>query len=193
MVHLGQRYTRYLQQGIPAGFLLVGMLLCASPVWAQQQIAYVDSEEILTQMPEYDAVQQKLERQSQEWRQELQERQDALDEMFREYQARELLYTREERQQRRDEIAQEEDALEQLRMRYFGPDGEYYTRQEQLMRPIQERVLQAIEQVAERDGYDYVFDQSGDFLFMYADSDYDITDDVLAELGVDLTTSSSGG
>src|SRR5690625_5877341 len=80
---------------------------------------------------------------------------------------------------------QMEDELERARMQYFGLEGELFQQQESLMRPIQERVLAAIEEVATRDGYDYVFDRSGDFLFMYAREQYNLSDEVLAELGID--------
>ncbi|MFW5973470.1 MAG: OmpH family outer membrane protein, partial [Bacteroidota bacterium] len=64
--------------------------------------------------------------------------------------------------------------------------------QNTLMRPIQERILVAIEEVATREGYDYVFDRKGDFLFMYARDQHDLSDDVLAELGIDTEDSSAG-
>ncbi len=184
-------YATLLRAG--AVLTLAAIFLVPGSSYAQEQlIAYVDSEEILGEMPDYAGVQQRMERQAEEWRGELSELQDALEEMFREYQARELLYTREERQAKRESIAQAEEELQQLRMRYFGPQGEFFARQEQLMRPIQERILEAIEEVAAREGYAYVFDQSGDFLFMYADEEFDITDIVLAELGIDLTPTTPG-
>lgn len=159
---------------------------------AQQRIGYVDSEFILNNTPEYATVQQQLDRMAQEWQNELEERRDEVDALFREYQARELLYTSEERQRKRDEIMRAEEEVERLRMQYFGPEGDLFEQQERLMRPIQERVLAAIEKVAEREGFDYVFDKGGDFLFMYAREQYDLSDDVLEELGIDLEGSATG-
>lgn len=159
---------------------------------AQQRIGYVDSEYILGQTPEYATVQQQLDRMAEEWRQEVESRRQEVDEMFQEYQARELLYTSEERQRKRDEIMRAEEEVEQLRMRYFGPEGELFQEQERLMRPIQERILVAIEDVATRDNYDYVFDKGGDFLFMFALEQYDLSDAVLQELGIDIDEESAG-
>ena len=105
-----------------------------------------------------------------------------------EYQARELLYTGEERKRKREEIMAAEEEAERLRMRYFGPDGELFVQQENLMRPLQEKVLEAIETVAAQEGYDYIFDKSGDFLFLYAREQYNLSDRVLEELGIDLET-----
>lgn len=153
---------------------------------AQQRLAYVDTEYIFTKLPEYQTVQQQLNRQAQQWESELQERRNEVDELFREYQSRELLYTSEERQRRRDDIVRQEEEVERLRERYFGPEGEYFTQQQTLMRPLQERLLEAIETVAEDQNYDYVFDKGGDFLFLYARTQYDLSDLVLEELGVDV-------
>ena len=130
---------------------------------------------------------------AQEWQAELETRQREVDELFQEYQARELLYTSEERQRKRDEIVQAEEEVERLRMRYFGPEGELFREQERLMRPLQERVLAAIEEVATADGYDYVFDKSGDYLFMFAREQFDLSDDVLEELGIDLESAGRTG
>lgn len=165
----------------------------AVPSTAQQRIGYVDSEYILGRTPEYTTIQQQLDRMAQEWQQDLEERQDEVDEMFREYQARELLYTNEERQRKREEIMRLEEEVERLRMQYFGPEGDLFTQQERLMRPIQERVLAAIEEVATRENYDYVFDKGGDYLFMFAREQFDLSDEVLGELGIEVEPGNSQG
>ncbi len=166
--------------------LFLVALLGASPAYAQQKLGYVDSEYILEQLPEYATVQQQIDRMAQEWQLEVEERRNEVDELFREYQARELLYTNDERQRQRDEIIQAEEGIEQLRMQYFGPEGRVFQEQERLVRPIQESVLEAIEAVATRDGYDYVFDKGGDYIFMYVRDQFDLSDDVLEELGIDI-------
>lgn len=168
--------------------LLLAVLFAAvglNSAAAQQRIGYIDSEEILRQIPEYATIQQNVERMVQEWRGELDAIQREIDEMFREYQARELLYTQEERIRKRDEIVEREEEAEQLRLRYFGPEGELFRQQEQLMRPLQERILEAVEEVAAAEGFDYVFDKSGDFLFLYAREQHDISRRVLEALGID--------
>jgi outer membrane protein len=167
--------------------LLALLMLAALPAAAQEQrIGYVDSEYIFSKLPAYTTVQQTLERQAQAWQREVEEREAEVDEMFRDYQARELLYTAGERQQRRDEIVTAEREVEVLRTRYFGPEGELYRQQETLMRPIQEQLLTTIDDIARRDDYAYVFDKSGDFLFLFAREQDDLSDEVLRELGVDV-------
>ncbi len=163
---------------------LVAAVAAVPSARAQQKIGYVDAEKVLQRMPEYAGVQQTLERQQTEWQGEIQRRRQEVDRLFRDYQARELLYTQEERQRRRDEIARAEQEADQLRGRYFGPEGELFTQQQALMKPLQERVLAAVEAVAGRENFDYVFDRTGDFLFLFARPQHDLTDRVLRELGI---------
>jgi outer membrane protein len=170
----------------PSLLLTACLLFTASTAQAQQTIGHIDSQKILKQMPEYETVQQKVDQLAKEWRNKLEKRQKEVDEMFKEYQAREMLYTDEERKKKRESIMQAEKEVEQMRSKYFGPEGQLFTRQKELMRPLQERILTAVESIAEREGYDYVFDKAGgEVLFMYADSEHSLNDDVLGELGID--------
>lgn len=156
------------------------------PAQAQQKIGYVDTEYILNQMPEYATVKQKLDKLEQQWRGEIQKQQKKVRKLEREFEARELLYTDEERKRKQDAIEQARTEVEQLRQKYFGPDGELYTRQKSLMRPLQERILEATERVATADGYDYVVDKKGETLFLYAKEEHDLSDRVLRELGITI-------
>ncbi|MEO0557462.1 MAG: OmpH family outer membrane protein [Bacteroidota bacterium] len=156
----------------------------AVPVAAQQKIGFVDSDRVLQQLPEYNTVSQDLDRLASQWQQEL----DALDaeaEALRaEYAARELLYTDAERERKIQEIEDKVTEREALRRRYFSPDGELFREQQNRLRPVQERVLTAIEAVAEDEGYDFVFDRTGDLVFLYTRPRHDLTQLVLDELGV---------
>nr|BCX00902.1 MAG: membrane protein [Bacteroidota bacterium] len=167
--------------------LLAILGLWALSANAQQKIGYIDSEQILNRLPEYQDAQQRLERLAQQWQQQLEAMQREIDQLFRDYQAREVLYTEEMRRQKQQEILNKERALEQFREQKFGPQGELFQQQTQLIRPIQERVLQALRQVAEEQGYDFVFDRSGSLLFLYARPQYDLTDRVLEKLGISAT------
>lgn len=151
---------------------------------AQQKIGYVDTEYILNEMPEYATVQQKLDDLEQEWKKEIRQKREKVKTLKQEFEARELLYTEEERQRKRKAIERARKTVEQLRQKYFGPEGELYTRQKELMRPIQERILKATESVATSGGYDYVVDKKGETLFLYAREEHDLSDRVLRELGV---------
>lgn len=159
---------------------------------AQQKIGYIDTQYILDRLPEYETVQQTLDQAESQWRTEIQDARDRVEELRQEYQARELLYTDEEREEQQQAITEARREVEALRQRYFGPDGQLFTRQRELMRPIQERILVAVEDVATSEGYDYVLDQSGEVLFLFARDQYDLSDVVLRELGVDVERQNDG-
>ena len=151
---------------------------------AQQKIGYIDSQAILEELPEYASVEQKLNQLEDEWRAEIESQEEKVQALRDEYRAWELLYTDEERRQKRTAIQNAQKKVDQLRQQYFGPDGQLYTRQQELMRPIQERILNATEEVATEEGYDYVFDKSEKVLFMYAREDHNLNNRVLQALGM---------
>lgn len=169
-------------------FLLVAF---AVPAAAQERVAYLDSEYVLERISEYRTAQSTLDRLAQQWQTELDGMQQEVDVLVRDFGARELLYTEEERQRQEAEIAGKEQELESRRLQRFGPDGELFREQQRLMRPIQERVLAAVEEVAQEEDYDYVFDKSGDYLFLYLKPQLDISELVLDELGIE--TGRTGG
>ncbi len=166
--------------------LLVLLAVAAAlPAAAQQRIAYIDSEAVLDQITEYRTVQSNLDNLAQQWQTELDELQREVDALVRDYEARELLFTDEERERKQQEIDAKKQEFESRRVQRFGPEGELFREQQRQMRPVQERVLEAIDTVAEEENYDYVFDKSGDFLFLFANPDHDISEFVLLELGIE--------
>lgn len=167
--------------------LMVAMVAGGGSAVAQQKIAYIDSEYIYSSVPEFATAQQSLDRMVQQWESELRQKQEEVDEQFRQYQARELLYTQDERQRQQEEITAAEEEVERLRFLYFGPEGELFKQQEQILKPLQERVLIAIEEIAVAEDYDYVFDRSGDFIFLYTTDRHDLSLEVLDKLGVEIT------
>lgn len=155
---------------------------------AQQKIGYYDAQLVLEKIPEYQSVQQKLNRLETRWEQELDTLQQEKQRLVREFEARELLYTEEERKRKQGEIRKMEEKIESYRQEHFGPKGMLFQRQKQLMRPIQERILEAVDAVARREGYDFVFDKSGgEFMFHFARDEYNINQAVLEELGVNTS------
>lgn len=169
-----------------AFLLLIGGMWAGSPPAHAQEIGYVDTEYVLNQMPDYAAVQQKLDKLEQRWRSEIQQKEQEVQKLEQEFQARELLYTDEERKQKQKAIQSTRREVEQLRQKYFGPEGQLYSRQKDLMRPLQERILEAAENVATAEGYDYVVDKKGEALFLYANKEHDLSDQVLRELGITI-------
>jgi outer membrane protein len=159
-------------------------LLLAAPVAAQQKIGFVDSDLVLQRLPEFNTVSQDLDRLAGQWQAELDRLDGEAEALRAEYAARELLYTDAERERKIQEIEAKVTERDALRRRYFSPEGELFREQQNRLRPVQERVLAAIEAVAEDEGYDFVFDRTGDLVFLYTKPRHDLTQLVLDELGV---------
>ncbi|MDI6401734.1 OmpH family outer membrane protein [Balneolaceae bacterium ANBcel3] len=162
--------------------LLAGLL--PAETWAQQRIAYIDSDFIMDEMPEYSGILQRLETIVDNWKEEIDELQSEIEQMKSRFEARELLMTPEVRRQRELEIDQKIREREQLIDRRFGPDGDYFRQQQTLLEPLQQRILDAVVSVAERENYDHVFDRAGDYLFLYSRQRWNISRDVLEEMGI---------
>lgn len=165
--------------------LLAVLFVVGQTATAQQHLGFVDSDAILRLLPEYQTARQQVDRMAAEWQAELDGFAQEIADLEAEYEARELLYTPEDRERKLLEIQTRRTEMGQFRRRHFGPDGELFREEQQAMRPIQERVLEAIEVIAEEGDYDFIFDRSGGLMFLYAKSTHDVTDLVLDELDVD--------
>lgn len=165
------------------GFLV--LVFAAAPTHAQQKLGFVDSERILSLLPEYQTARDQVNRLAGQWQAELDGMAREITELEREFEARDLLYTPEDRERKLTEISTRRTEMGQFRRRHFGPDGELFRQEQQAIRPIQERVLEAVEVIAEEGNFDFVFDRTGDLIFLYAKDTHNITDLVLDELDVD--------
>ena len=159
-------------------------LALALPAAAQQKLAFVDSERILALMPEYRTAQQDVDRLASQWQAEVDAVGREAETLQADYAARELLYTAEERTRGLADVAASRQAADALRRRYFGPEGELFREQQSRLRPVQERLLVAIETVAADGDYDFIFDRSGEYVFLFARARNDLTDRVLDTLGL---------
>ncbi|HKJ34609.1 MAG TPA: OmpH family outer membrane protein [Balneolales bacterium] len=155
-----------------------------------QKIGYIDSDYILSKIPEYSGIKQRLQEMSKQWKAKLQKMQDQIDQMQKDYQAKEILYTPEVRKEKKKEIQNKVDARKAYMDSKFGPNGEYFQKQKELLQPLQQKILNAVNKIAQREGYDFVFDRSGDYLFLYTRSEWNLSDKVLQEMGVQVDNTS---
>lgn len=172
--------------------LVLAAAVLAAPASAQQKLGFIDSQRILERLPDYQTAQQEVDRLAQQWQAEVSAMETEIATMEADYAARVLLYTPDEAERRQGEIAARRQERDALRRRYFGPEGELFREQQNRLRPVQERILVAVETIATEGDYDYVFDRSGDFLFLYARARFDLTDLVLDELGVGVGATPGG-
>jgi outer membrane protein len=148
-----------------------------------QKFAYVDSQYILDNLPEYKSAQQQLDRISLQWQKEIEAKFAEIDKMYRDYQAEAILLTDEMKRKREEEIIDREKAAKELQKQRFGKGGDLLKKRQELIKPIQDKVYNAIKDIASTKNYAVVFDKSSDLTMMYTNPKYDISDDVLDGMG----------
>ena len=150
-----------------------------------QKFAYVDSQFILENIPEYQQAKQELDNISYQWQEEIENAYQDIDKLYRAYQTDKVLLTDKMRQNREDEIIKKEKDVKELQQQRFGKDGDLYKKQEELIRPIQNLIYNAIQEYAEQGRYGIIFDKSSDLLMLYADKNLDKSEKILDYLGYD--------
>jgi outer membrane protein len=149
---------------------------------AQLKIGYVDSDTIMDNLPDVQDARQKLDALIQEWQNELKEMETNLKTKKDDYEKRKLIMTGETSTEALAEIAKLDKEIADYRDKKFGANGELFQKQDELMKPIQNKIFNTIKEVALEEDLDYVFDRSGDIIFLYAKEEYDLTTKVLEKL-----------
>ena len=165
--------------------LLAVMFLLGITVNAQQnqRIAYVDSDYILENIPEYADAQEEINQLSKQWEKEITALYQEAHEMDREYKAESVLMSEDQKRKKKEAIAAKRQEAENLRMQYYGPEGELYAKRAELIQPIQEKIYNAINQVALTKNYAFVFDKAAGTTMLYCNDKNDISDEILDEIG----------
>ena len=161
---------------------LLGSFLALST--QAQRYAVIDSRYILEKIPEYSAAQKKLDQFSELWQQEIDQKQAALNRMYKEYDAEQVMLSDDLKKKREDEIYNKEKELRDLQRKRFGYEGDLFKKRQELIKPIQDRVYNAIQKLAAAKLYDFILDKSEGITVIFADPKLDKSDDVLKELGV---------
>lgn len=149
-----------------------------------QKFAYVDTEYILAQMPEYRAAQQKLNDMAKDWETQINTYKKEIDKMFRDYRAERLILSEAVKKEREEAIFAKEKELEEFKRTKFGPGNELDKKRQELLKPIQDKVFDAIQELAKDNALDFVFDKSGSTTMLFTNSKYDRSDEVLDYLGI---------
>lgn len=155
----------------------------AIPIQAQKY-ACVNTAYIMGSVPEYNQALNKVNKYAEEWRKELEAKQAELDELREQYQQESYLLPENLKQRRQDEMRTKEAELRSLQQQRFAPGGDLDQKRAELMKPVQDRVYNAIERVAREKNYAFVFDKAGSATLLYVSEKYDISNQVLELLGV---------
>lgn len=167
------------------------LLTCSLYATAQaggQKFACVDSEYIMANIPEYGDAQEQLNALSTKWQGEIKTLFDKVSEMYKKYQAESVLLSEDQKKAREQEIVRKEQEAKNLQMQYFGADGQLFQKRTELVQPIQEKIYNAIKELAKQKNYAFVFDLASGTSLLYASDKVDISDDVLDELSSVMQT-----
>ncbi len=149
-----------------------------------QRYAIIDTRYILDKMPEYAAAQKQLDGVAAGWQKEIDTRQSALDKMYKDYEAEQVMLSEDLRKKREDQLFMKEKELRDLQRQRFGFEGDLFKKRQELVKPVQDKVYNAVQKLATQRGYDFVLDKSEGITIIFADPKLDKSDDVLKELGV---------
>jgi outer membrane protein len=144
-----------------------------------QRYCVIDSKYILEKIPDYNNAQKQLDAASQGWQKEVDSKMQNIDQMYKSYQAERPMLSEDARKRREDEIVAKEKEAKDLQKKYFGYEGEVFKKRQSLVKPIQDKVYNAVQQYAQNRGYDMVYDKAGGITIFYADPKLDKSDEIV--------------
>lgn len=163
---------------------LVISFLTFTLVGTAQKYAIVDTRYILDRLPEYKTAQQQLDLMAATWQKQIDSMQASLDRMYREFDAEQIMLTAELKKRKEDQLFAREKELRDLQRKRFGFEGDLFRKRQELVKPVQDKVYNAIQKMAAAKGYDFVLDKSEGITIIFADPKLDKSEEVLKELGI---------
>ena len=149
-----------------------------------QRYAVIDSKYILEKIPDYKDAQKKLDQFSDLWQQELEQKESAMNKMYKDYDAEQVMLTDQLKKKREDELFNKQKELRDLQRKRFGFEGDLFRKRQELIKPIQDKVYNAVQKLAVEKQYDFILDKSEGITVIFADPKLDKSADVLRNLGV---------
>jgi outer membrane protein len=146
------------------------------------KIGHINSEAIMQNLPEAQDAQKSLDALVAQWENELKKMQDDWKKKYDDYDRRKLILTEQTRAETEKELRALDQSINDFRNKKFGQNGELFTKQNEVMKPIQNKIFKVLDEIAKEEGYDYVFDKSGDILLLYATEKHDLTERVLRRM-----------
>jgi outer membrane protein len=160
------------------GFLLIAITANA------QRYAVIDTRYILDKMPEYKDAQKKLDDIAANWQKEIDSLQAQLNAMYKDYDAEQVMLSEDLRKKREDQLFAKEKNLRDLQRKRFGFEGDLFKKRQELIKPVQDKVYNAVQKLAVQRSYDFILDKSEGITVIFADPKLDKSEDVLKELGI---------
>jgi len=164
---------------------LIFLIMLFSSAAMAQKIGFVDSEYVLNKHPDYKVIQKEMKALGDAWKKEAQNLENEIKEMYNSLKAEEVLLTEEMYDERMEAIHEKEKEASSFNTRVFGVNGQYFQKQNELMKPLQSKIFDAIDKVAKRNGIAIMFDKAADLSMIYTDPVHDYSDFVIEELGIE--------
>lgn len=172
--------------------LLVFFIAIAMKPACAQKYAFIDSQYILDNISEYKAAQQQLDQLSISWQKEIEGKYAIIDKLYKDYQAEQILLTEDMKKKRELEITNKEKEVKEFQKAKFGYEGELFKKKQELIKPLQDKIYNAVKKIATDQSYAVIFDKSGDLTMLYTNPKYDKSDEVLASMGYKAGSKSGG-
>lgn len=163
--------------------MITAILIAAGATSFAQKFAYVDSEFILESIPEYADAKTEVDELSIQWQRDIEAKFSEIDQLYKSFKAEAVLLPDDIKNKREEEIIAKEKVAKDLQKQRFGKDGDLFKRRQELIKPIQEKIYNAIESIAATENYAVIFDKAGSVSMMYTNPRYDISEEVLDKLG----------
>ena len=163
--------------------LFIAVFVASVTLSFSQKVAYVDIDYILNNIPEYKTAKAELDKISIQWQKEIEQWLAEVDKLYKAFQAEEILLTEEMKKKREAEIIAKEKEAKELQKQRFGVGGDLYKKRQELVKPIQDKVYNAVKAIAEKGAYAMILNKSEDLSILYANPKYDKSDDVLEAMG----------
>jgi outer membrane protein len=168
-------------------FLVLAIsILTAFSSNAQTKYAIINTKYILDKIPEYKEADKKLKALGDQWQQEIDQKQMTLDKMYKNYEAEQFMLSDDLKKKREDELFVKEKELRDLQKKRFGYEGDLFKERQKMVKPIQDKVYNAVQKLATARGYDFILDKSEGITIIFADPKLDKSDDILKELGINI-------
>jgi outer membrane protein len=148
-----------------------------------QKMAFIDTEYIMENIPAYKAAQSQLDQLSGQYQKELESMHAEIEQMYKDFQAESVLLSDDMKRKREDVIITKEKDYKQLQKKYFGPNGDLFKKRQGLVKPIQDDVFNAVQEISNEGSYSIVFDKAGGTTLFFTNPKFDLSDQVLQKLG----------
>lgn len=169
--------------------LLLGILTLSVHAQKSVRLGYIDMEYILQNVDEYQEANKQLEAKVQRWKTEIENQKGSIEQMKKDLSAEKILLTQELIEEREEDIMAMEESMIGYQQDRFGPQGDLVMQKRMLIQPIQDQVFTAVQDIAQKRRYDFVFDKSADVVMLYSDKRHDISDLILRTINRTRKTS----